>query len=97
MQAAVVALVKEWFGDVDGEGEGLDGGGARPDDDALAPEAHEGDGGAERRPDVGVVAAGAADGAAKLGVAERAAGHEGAARGPHQEGRVDRPRRGEDP
>ena len=53
-----VALREEQLDGVLGEGEGHDGDGAGPHDEALRPQTHEPDEGAQRVQDIGVVTAG---------------------------------------
>ena len=84
------AFRKERFDDVQREGQGLDGSGARPDDDALDPEPDEGRQRSEGHVDVGVIGTGLLDHAAELGVAVSAEHGENAAHGPDDQGKIDR-------
>ena len=62
-------LWEEWFEDVEGEAEGLDGGGAGPHDDALDPQPDEGGERPEAGEDVGIVRTGLLYHAAQLSIA----------------------------
>ncbi len=87
---------EEGLADVQRERQRLDGSGARPDDDALDPEPHEGRQGAEGHVDVGIVCARLFDHAAQLGVAISTEHGEDAADGPDDERQVNGPENGQE-
>ena len=84
-----VAEREERLGRVDGEGESHDGLRARPDNDALHPQADESQEPAEGDHDVGIVGAGFLDHTAQLGITVGANHGEDAADEPNGEGHVD--------
>ncbi len=63
-----IALWEERLGRIGGKGEADDSNGAGPDNQALGPETDEADERSEGVEDVGVVASGLLDHAAKLGI-----------------------------
>ena len=84
-----VAEREERLGGVDGEGQGHNGLGAGPDDDALDPQSNEGQELAECHHDVGIVGAGLFDHASELGITVGADHGEDSADDPDGEGHVD--------